>query len=76
MPERSFAQIKEWTPKSELCCEQGHPNLYLQISKTLLFHQYILVVQSIALVTDSVFANSPTHLNLFVNPKSVLAALL
>lgn len=33
LPE-SFPQIKEWSPKSELCREQGHHHLYVEIRKT------------------------------------------
>lgn len=34
LPERCLIQTKEWMPKSQICCEQGHHSLYLEISKS------------------------------------------
>lgn len=33
LPERCLIQTKEWMPKSQICCDQGHHSLYLEISK-------------------------------------------
>lgn len=66
LPERSFVQIREWTPKSELHCEQCHHSPYLEISKS----SNVLSVYSDSTInlsfTDSVLKNSPTHFKLFV----------